>query len=110
MTNLTGVIRKLQKEKTRARRNGATERRVGGPGKSRRSGGKGYAFARTQGAADYVSGCSQENRGGLACALGKMEEKQANQVNGKNGRGFCNIARIPPGKGVLCNKLLPTTI
>jgi hypothetical protein len=40
-----------------------------------------------------------------------MEEKQANQVNGKNGRGgFCNIARIPPGKGVLCNKLLPTTI
>ena len=61
-----------------ARRNGAAEGGVGGPGKSRAAGGKGISHA--QGAEAYVSGRSQENRGGPACTLGKMEEKQANQV------------------------------
>ena len=79
MTNLTGVIRKLRKERQRV--HGEMERLnagVGGSGKPRRSGRK--AFSRTQGAEANVSGRSQENCGSPARTLGKMEEKQANQV------------------------------
>jgi hypothetical protein len=111
MANLTGVTRQLQNEKQCV--HGEMERlnaalavlgTLGAPdGKAKRS--------RAQGAEAYVSGRPQENRGGPACTLGKIKEKPANQVIGKNVRGgFCNIARIPPGKGVLCNKLLPTAI
>ena len=32
---------------------------------------------------DQLEGRSQENRGGAASPLSEMEEKQANQVNGK---------------------------
>jgi hypothetical protein len=95
----------------RARRNGAAKCGVGGPGKSRGAGGKVQGISHAQGAEANVSGRSQENRGRPASTLGQMEEKQANQVNGKNGRsGFCNTARIPPGNGSSCDKVLPTTI
>ena len=95
----------------RAHRDGAAQRGVGGPGKSRGIERKVQGISHAQGAEAYVSGRAQENRGGPAYTLGKMEEKQTSQVNEKNGgSGFCNIARPPLGKGVLCNKLLPTTI
>ncbi len=66
----------------RARRNRAAERGVDGPGKSRRAARKVQEISRPQDAEPYVSGWAQENRRGSARTLGKMEEEQAEQVNG----------------------------
>ena len=78
MTNLTGVIRKLQKERQRVHgemgRLNAALAALGSLGSLE---GKPKRSSRAQGAEAHVSGCSRKNRRGSACALGKMEEKQA---------------------------------
>ena len=82
MTNLTGVIRQLRKEKQRV--HGEMEQlnaALAALGSLGGLGAKVKGISHAQGAEAHVSGRSQENRGGPACTLGKMEEKQAKQVN-----------------------------
>ena len=64
----------------RARRNGAANRRVGGLGKCRGGWSEGLRDLTCPRCGGLCGGRAQENRGGPACTLGKMEEKQAKQV------------------------------
>ena len=97
MPNLGGIVRELKAQRDRAQRDLERARcrshSLGQPGKRERKIESSSGRQKTQA---YVGGCSQENRRGSACSLGKMEEKQAAQVKGKNAR--TNYGMCPPGR------------
>ena len=84
MPNLSGIVRELKNTaRSSAKRGGATERCPDGPGQPGKRERKIESSSGRSKTEAYVSGCSQENRRGSASSLGKMEEKQAEQVKGE---------------------------